>query len=209
MSTASDRAPSPLEDLFTGFLTSVGHATLKLDPASDVRLATLEGKSLRLNVTGPGGSGPPTLTLRVSDGELEWLTGATVRPNVILTGTLPDIVALLIGPDSGPGVTIEGDEAVLSEFGTLLTEFEPDLAGPIGDVLGQRAADDLIGLAEAGIALLKSAAETIGGSARESARAGWVADEDFDRALDQMQGLQLRVDRLAARVAVAERDRSA
>jgi ubiquinone biosynthesis protein UbiJ len=209
MATSSDGGFSTLEALFTGFLTSVGHATLKLDPTSDIRLAALEGKSLRLNVVGPGGSGPGTLTLRVSDGELEWLTGETVRPNAILTGTLPDIVALLLGPDSGPGVTIEGDEAVLSEFGKLLTAFEPDLAGPIGNVLGQRAADDLIGLAEAGIALLKSAAETIGGSARESARAGWVADEDFDRALDRIQGLQLRVDRLAARVGLAERDRSA
>lgn len=205
--TSSGRSPTPLEDLVTGFLTSVGNVTLKLDPSSQVRLAPLEGRSLRLNIVGPTGPPSRTLTLCVHGGELEWVSGEVDKPNAILTGTLPDLAAVLLDPDSGPGVGIEGDETLLREFGALLTAFEPDLAGPIGDVLGQRAADDLIGFAEAGIALLKSAAETLGNSARESAREGWVGDEDFGQALERMEGLQLRVDRLAARIDLLDRGR--
>jgi len=199
---------TPIEDLLTGMLSSVGNAALKLDPTSSVRLRALEGKSLRLEIIPPGSDAPRPLTLISRDAELEWEATRTDQPNVILTGTLPDILALLANPEAANSVRIEGDEVVLADFGAVLSHFEPDLAGPMTDVIGPQLADNLIGLAEAGIAVLKSAAESIGQTAREGARANYLADAEFSTMLDRLDSVRLRIDRLSARVGLLESSRT-
>jgi ubiquinone biosynthesis protein UbiJ len=202
-------APSPLEDLIAGILSSAGNAVLNLDPASAPRLAELEGKTMALRALLPGGR-EQTFVVTVGAGQLAWVAGADAesqRPNVMVTGRVPDIAALLRNPDHAEGVVIDGDEQVLAAFAAVLTRFHPDLAGPIGNVIGPEAADGLIGLAEAGIAFMKSAADTLEHMARDGAGSAFVAETDFDRLLDRMEGLTLRIDRLNARLALLENAR--
>ena len=166
---------------------------------------------MALHVLFPGGTGEQTFTVTVSAGQLAWIPGSDPegpRPNVIVTGRLPDIAALLRNPDHADGVVIDGDEQVLAGFAAVLTHFHPDLAGPVGNVIGPEAADGLIGLAEAGIAFMKSAADTLEHMARDGARSGFVAETDFDRLLDSMEGLTLRIDRLNARLALLEKEKA-
>jgi ubiquinone biosynthesis protein UbiJ len=196
-------AGNPIEELLASLATTVSNATLGLDPSSAARLAALEGKCLRLEIEGPGRAGALTNTLLVRGGTLEWCSDHDAhRPNVIVTGPLPDIAALLLdGASRTDGrVTIDGDETLLADFGGLLKHFEPDLAAPVGQVLGRELADNLVGLAEAGIAFVRSAGETLEASIRDSARAAYLGDDDFALLLEQMDELRLRTDRLRERV---------
>jgi hypothetical protein len=70
----------------------------------------------------------------------------------------------------------------------------------MGEILGTRAADNLVGIAEAAIAALKSTAESLGAVARHGAQARYLGNPEFARMLGLLEELQLRVDRLGARV---------
>ena len=122
------------------------------------------------------------------------------RPNVIVTGPAGDLLALLSNRDTSSSVTIDGDEQVLADLVTLLKHFEPDLAGPMAELLGTQAADNLVGIAEAAIAALKSTAESLGAVARQGAQTRYLGNSEFDQMLERLEELQLRVDRLGARV---------
>lgn len=203
------RTATPLETLLARLLGDLGNLTLKLDPMSQARLEALDGVSVRFEVIGPLGGEPRPMTLTIAGSGLSWHAGAGERPNAIVTGTLPAIASLLGSAEGSTAgqARIEGDESVLREVAGLLRHLEPDLAEPMGGILGRDMADNLIGMAEAGIAFLKSAAESVAGSAREGARAAYVADPDFLEALDNLDDLQLRVDRLTSRIGLLEAER--
>jgi ubiquinone biosynthesis protein UbiJ len=90
----------------------------------------------------------------------------------------------------------------------LFRDLEPDIAEPLSSLVGRALADDLIGAAEAGIAFLKSAAESMTAGLQQQARQTWVNDEAFSRLMDRTDDLQLRIDRLEARVRLAEAARA-
>lgn len=198
----------PIEALFTRILGSAGNLALKLDPLSAARLQALDGRTLRFEIATPGRTGPRILTLSVSDGQIQWHARSTDQPNVIVAGSLPSIAGLLANPEATTDVRIDGDESILSEFGDLLKRFEPDLAGPMSGLVGTELADGLIGMAEAGIAFLKSASESVTRAAAESARDNYVSNETLDAMLDDLDILRLRTDRLAARVGLLEAARA-
>ena len=201
---------TPWDSLIADMLGSAGNFGLQLDPLSRVRLEALEGKSVRFLINTP----PHTLTMNIIDGELNLEAGSRgPEPNVIVSGSLADIGAFLANsdradPDRASNVRIDGDETVLNEIARLLADFEPDLARPMSTIMGRERADNLIGLAEAGIALLKSAAQSASHTARQGAQQQYVGEQDFDTLLNRLDTLQLRVDRLTARLAQAESNRS-
>ncbi|MFV2090618.1 MAG: SCP2 sterol-binding domain-containing protein [Pseudomonadales bacterium] len=197
MMTAAD---SGFKALFSQVLTSVSNLTLKLDPLSRARLRVLEGISVRFDILTPPRVEPRPLTIRVSNEQLLVVARDADKPNAIVTGQVPDILALLADPASSSRVTIEGDEQVLADLSELLKHFEPDLAGPMGEILGSQAADNLVGMAEAAIAALRSTAESLGTLARDGARSHYLGNTDLADMLELMEDLQLRVDRLGARV---------
>jgi ubiquinone biosynthesis protein UbiJ len=207
----------PLESLLLGAVESAGNMALKLDPLSSARLQGLEGRSVRLEIRTPMGGEPRLLTLKVSDGVLHWRGGAAERPNAIVSGTLPQLAALL-GPDggtdsrfgsaTGDGVRIQGDESLIEALGAVLRKFQPDLAGPLGQVVGTELADNLVGMAEAGIALLKSATQTLSRTATSGVRESFLTSEEYSAVLDRIDDLRLRTDRLSARIGLLEASRT-
>ena len=74
------------------------------------------------------------------------------------------------------------------------------MAEPLSRLLGPQAADNLLGIAEAGIAVLKSAAESLGSAARDGARTEWLGEPDFEDLQNRTDEMQLRLDRLTARL---------
>ena len=201
-------AATPLELLLARILGDVGNFTLGLDPKSRLRLTALEGSCVRFEILPPGGGSARPLSLQIADGQLCWQASASLEPNAIVRGSLPDIVALLGNSHQAAGVLIEGNEALLSELGSLLRQLQPDLARPMGELVGRDLADSLVGFAEAGVAFLKSAAEGIVSTEGETTRATFLRSDDFSRLLNDMESLSLRVDRLAARVAAASAARN-
>lgn len=190
---------SPPEQLLARILGDMSNAALALDPLSRARLAPLSGRCARFDVVPPGGGAPRPLTIVVTDTGLECRAGTEPAPHVILTGALPDLVRRLTGARGDGTVSIEGDEAVLTELAALFTHLQPDLAAPLGNVIGQPLADDLLGLAEAGFAFLRSAAESVTTAARRDTVDAFVNRDGFERLITRLEALRLRVDRLEAR----------
>lgn len=180
-------------------LGEAGNAALRLDPLSRARLAALSGRCARIEVVPPGGGTPRPLTVAVNDAGLDCRAGSEGAAHVILTGTLPDILRRLTGAQGGGAVRIEGDESVLTGLAELFTNLQPDLGAPLGDLIGQPLADDLMGLAEAGFAFLRSAAESVATSARRNAADAFVSHDGFERLITRLEDLRLRLDRLEAR----------
>lgn len=197
-------SPSPLETLLARVLGELGSQTLKLDPASHPRLAELAGTTVRFDIQPPSLPGtqtePRSITLLVRADALDLQAGAAAEAHTIVTGTLPDIARSFISPASPGHVRIDGDEAALESVAGLFRSLEPDLAAPLAGLIGREMADGLVGLAEAGIAFLKSAAESASAGLRQEATSAWVVDQDFQQLMDRLDGLRLRVDRLDARV---------
>lgn len=193
------RAGTPPEQLLARLLSDLGNTALRLDPLSRARLGPLSGRCARIDIVVPGGGAPRPLTVLVSESGLACRAGTEPPPHVILTGTLPDIARQLTGTGGGRGVRIEGDESVLTGLAGLFSGLRPDLAAPLGNLIGPELADDLVGLAEAGFAMLRSAAEGLTTAARRDAADAFVNQDGFERLLARLQDLRLRVDRLDAR----------
>ncbi len=210
--------PSPLESLLVRVAGEVSSQTLKLDPASHPRLQALAGTRIRFEVLPPDLPGlpgvarePRTLLLSVEPDALQLEAGSDAEAHAVVSGTLPDIARSFFGsaaesdkPTNETLLRIDGDEAALQAVATLFRELEPDLAEPLSKVLGREAADNLIGAAEAGLAFLRSAAESLASGARQEATKAWVSDQAQSALMDRLDDLRLRVDRLDARVSLAE-----
>jgi len=205
--------PTPLEALLASLIGEVTSRTLQLDPTSYPRLEAIAGTRIRFEVIPPALPGVPegdarTLLLTVHPDALDLRAGADGEAHAVVRGTLPDIARSLLGQDpdadTTAGVRVEGDGAALQAVAALFRDLEPDLAEPLSALLGRDMADNVIGAAEAGLAFLKSAAESMTAGLRQEARSNWVDDDAFRQLMDRTEDLGLRVDRLAARVRLAE-----
>lgn len=218
MSHSNAEPPAPLESLLARLAGEVSSQTLKLDPASYPRLEAIAGTRIRFDVLPPSVPGlnsanaaPRSALLTIHPDALQLEAGGAAEAHAIVTGTLPGIARSFFGPapaadkaaDSS-GVRIEGDEAALASVAGLFRDLEPDLAEPLAGIIGRGAADNLIGVAEAGFAFLRSAAESLASGARKEAENVWVTDQAQSSFLDRMDDLKLRLDRLDARIRLAE-----
>ena len=203
---------SPLESLLARLAGEISSQTLRLDPTSYPRLEALAGRRIRFEIAPPALPGVPageprTVLLTVQPDALTLEPGSQDDAHAVVSGTLPDIARTFFasaGTDKPTNVRIEGDEASLQAVVALFKDLEPDLAEPLARAIGREAADSLIGAAEAGLALLRSAAESLAAGARKEARDAWLTDQEADSLLDRTNELRLRIDRLEARVRLAE-----
>jgi ubiquinone biosynthesis protein UbiJ len=197
-----------LAALFADFLAQLTNASLRLDPASADRLRTLDGRSVRLEVIMPGQTSPGSFTLIINDGRIDLHALERPNPNVIARGRLEDFIAWFASPghpgDRAARISINGDEAVLAEITSVFRRFRPALPGPLNDLLGSPLADNMLSLAEAAMAALRSAADGVGSAARHEVASRYVSTGPMSQVLDQLDDLRLRADRLAARVAAEE-----
>ena len=210
-------AASPLETLFVRLLGEISSQTLKLDPTSQPRLQSLAGQSVRFDILPPALPGRPnasaeprTILISIESEGLKLEAGSTAEAHAVVRGELPAIARMLFasaGSDKSANsaeVRIEGDEAVLQSIAALFRDLQPDPAEPLARAIGRDAAENLVGAAEAGFAFLRSAAESLAAGARKEAQEAWVTVENQDSFLDRLDDLRLSVDRLDARVRLAE-----
>ncbi|MEE8077681.1 MAG: hypothetical protein V3T18_01695 [Pseudomonadales bacterium] len=152
------------------------------------------------------------LTLLIADGRLEFTPGGDAptaedgQPHAIVRGSIPSVLAWLTGAGGGSDtLTFEGDEAILAELTGILRSYEPDLAEPLTSLLGDEAAESLIGAAEMAFATFRSMLESASSAVGHSAGRSFVSTPKLDTLLTGLDALQLRTDRLAAKVRAAER----
>jgi ubiquinone biosynthesis protein UbiJ len=191
-------------------LAEFANATLRLDAAGVARLAALEGSRVLLRTRGAPGlprAETPAFTLLVTGGRLRLLPGASGTPNAIVTGGLADLAgwALSRGRHAPSGLRIEGDTRLIETLAEIAAEYSPDLERPLGRLIGPDNANRMIAAAEVAFAGLRSLVQGAATGARQGAGRWFATNSALDEFLDELDALRLDVDRLAARVEVAER----
>ncbi len=205
MTGDAGRSAGP-DAVLADLLGDLANRGLALDPTSRARLTALEGRVVLVTIELPLAA--RELFITVDRGRLRLLTRAGEAPNAAVRGRPPDLLAWLAGA-AGPGVEIEGDTTVLGELAAVLRNYRPDLERPLAGIVGGDAARTAIGSVELALSGLRSAFEGTRHTARAGAARAFVDRRQLDRLLDELDDLQLRVDRLGARVAAVEQRRKA
>jgi ubiquinone biosynthesis protein UbiJ len=194
---------NPLDILLAEIASTAANAGARFDPDLADRLQAMNGRVMLIETTSPVNA----WTVTVFDGQLQVETGETIQPNVIVRGSMADLISSL-GGTLHAGVAIEGDEATLSEFQAAFAAFRPDVTKPIRNLFGDRTAEDLLGAAEVALnglrSLVKGASETV----RSEAATQFVTENDLDTWLDVLDDLKLRLDRLDARTSILDAART-
>ena len=194
--------------LFTDLLAELANASLGLDPASSARLAALDGRAALLEVVMPGAVTATPFTLAINDGRVDLYAVARPSPNVIARGRLAAFSQWLT-TGAATGITIDGDEAVLTELLDVLRAFRPRLPPmarpPAAGLTGNPLAESVLSLAEGAVAALRSAAEGAGLAVKAEAKERYASSAALAPLLDRLDTLRLRTDRLAARIEALDR----
>lgn len=185
-----------LESLFARAAESVANATLRLGKDSRERLAALDGRSIRVESTGPA----QVFSVRIVDAHIEVLPGLVDSPDAVVRGRLQDLMAWLAVPGSSAAerVEIDGDAAVPADLAELFRSLAPE-----GVALPFRN-DDLLGAVELAGAVIGSAAEGAARAWREVAAPPFVNRDRFSEAREEIESLRKEIDRLQDRLASLE-----
>lgn len=199
---------SGVDSLTAELLATLSNATLKLDPLTEPRLRQIEGQSVRFEVSTPGAAEPLCLLMTINKASLQFTADDGRAVHAIVQGGPSSLLAWLSGrrPDN---VQFGGDELLLERLSDILAKFEPDLADPLGRLIGTEAATELVGFAEAAFAAGRSALQAASNAAAQSAREQYAEEREFDDAVELLEALQLKVDRLNARATRLESSRRA
>jgi len=194
---------SSLDELAAELLGTLGNAGLKLDPLSEPRLKELEGNTVRFEIRVPGAERPIRVRLAVARSSLDFSLDDESPANAVIRGTLPDMLAWLTGR-AAPGLSFTGDDALLTRLGAVFEQFQPDLAQPLDRLIGPDRSAAVLGFAEAALATARSALQAVADAAGTTARERFADSSEFDSVVESLEALQLKADRLGARVARLE-----
>ena len=191
--------------VFARWLGGLADASLQLDAPAAARLTALSGSALVVRAEGPGGLNAE-FALVVDDGHVELSTTIPDQPQAIIAGSIADLASWALTRDHRlpAGLRIDGDPRLPEALADIARTWRPDLARPLGQLFGNRVAEQLVNAAELAGAGARALMETAGREARQSAGRWFANDATATTFLDELDDLRLAVDRLAARVGLAE-----
>ncbi|HZP65688.1 MAG TPA: SCP2 sterol-binding domain-containing protein [Rudaea sp.] len=204
MNAATSRTPNPVLATLGRLLESALDRALALDPATQAKLAALEGRRIGVTLRGIG----LALALTVHGGRLEVGPHWQHAADLDLRATPGSLLAFALRREDSalpPGkVDIAGDAELARQVEKLLRDFRPDVeeafARSFGDVLGVPIARGLrralAYAADSAHALAKDGAEFLRDERRDL-----VAPAEMEQFLDDVDALRERADRLDARLA--------
>ncbi len=201
---SAPRTPHPLLQRLGGVLELALNRALALDAETRLRLATLEGRRIGVDLRGSG----LALAITVTDGKLAVGPHWEKTSDLTLRAAPTSLLAFALRRDGddavAPGkVDISGDADLARRMEKLLRGYRPDIeeafAQTFGDIVGvplARALQRAFAYArESAHAAAQDTAEFL----REESR-DLVAPTEMDAFLDDVDTLRERADRLEARV---------
>jgi ubiquinone biosynthesis protein UbiJ len=196
---------SPFATLLTRWVETLANESANLDSLTRTRLRALSGRSIAIVVDPPG----ETTTLQFGDESIHLNTGPADAPSVIVRGAPLALASAFIGSGGRGGLSIDGDEVVLSQFRSIVHDFRPDVLSPLENLVGKAAAQSIANILEVGFSALTAIGRSLGDEgtrlAKASARQRYMTANEFDGFVASIQALRVRVDRLAARTDIVER----
>lgn len=187
---------------------AISVAATKSDPHLLARLQKLNGRCIEIHCTAPD----VAWHLQIDGGVVNVYSGSALTPHVSVSGSAMDLASWLLpdGASRSTSIRIEGDQVSLDEFMQALRAFRPDFAEPFSQFLGSQVTDSnvasrILGGAEIGLQGLRSAVEGLSKSF-ERPDAKYVRQEELESILGGIDELRLRMDRLAAEFAQAQKE---
>lgn len=197
---------SPFATLLTRWVETLANESASLDSLTRTRLRALSGRSIAIEIDPPG----ETTTLHFGDGSIRLSRGPAEAPTVLVRGTPIALAAAFLGGAGRGGLTIDGDDVVLSQFRSIVRDFRPEMFAPLENLVGKEAARSITNVLEIGFSALAAIGRSLGDEggrlAREGARHRYLTDPEFESFLASIQALRVRVDRLTARTEIVERN---
>jgi ubiquinone biosynthesis protein UbiJ len=192
---------TPLPSLLAGLIDRGFNQAIQLDAAAAQRLQPLDGRTVKLALTGLNidlfftGDGERLVVSAESDADPD--TTIIGSPTALLAMSVPDWQA------PGSGVRIEGDAGTAQALQKLFKELDPDiealLTRNLGPVVGHQIWRLLRDAASAGRHGTKVAGEQIGRYLREES--GLLVNRDeMNHLTSEVDELREAVDRLEARL---------
>jgi len=201
---------NPLTSALTRWAEMLANESAQLDPLTQKRLRGLDGHSIAIEFD-PSGE---TTTLQFDGDSIRVATGHIDAPSVIIRGAPSALAAAFVGARvrTGGGITIEGDEVVLSQFRGIVRDYRPDFFEPLESLVGIRAAQAITSLFEVGFSALSAIGRSVAGEGERLARTGvrqrYLTSPELESFLESIQALRVRIDRLNVRTNVIEQARS-
>jgi len=201
---------TPFAAALTRWAESLANGAAQLDPLTRARLRALSGRAVEIAIDPPG----ETIWMHV-DGESIRIDDRPFGrpPSVRVRGSPGAMAAALFGFD-GPNakIDIDGDETILGDLREIARNFRPDGMPPLEELVGDRAAQAVTSLIEVGVSALAAIGREVrdesGRLARGAIGQRFLTAPEFDRYLESLQQLRIRVDRLAVRTGLVESARS-
>jgi ubiquinone biosynthesis protein UbiJ len=196
---------SPFFSVLTKWAEALANGAADLDPLTRARLDKLSGHSVAIDMKPLG----EAVTLSFGNRTIRFEPGVAAAPSVIVRGSPAALTAAFFGSAVPRGMSIEGDELILTELRSIARNFHPEAVPPLDDIVGPQAAETITSLLELGFAaasaLVRNVGEEGGRLIRAGARQRYLGADDFETLLSSIQALRLRVDRLNARTDIVER----
>jgi ubiquinone biosynthesis protein UbiJ len=196
---------SPFATLLTRWVETLANESANLDSLTRTRLRALSGQSIAIVVDPPG----ETTTLEFDDASIRLRPGDTDAPSVIVRGAPMALAGAFLGSGGRGGLSIDGDEVVLSQFRSIVRDYRPDVLSPLENLVGKDAAQSIANVFEVGLSTLAAIGRSLGDEgtrlAKEGARQRYLTASEFDAFIASIQTLRVRVDRLTARIEIVER----
>jgi ubiquinone biosynthesis protein UbiJ len=204
---SEERQPNPLLVRLGRLLEAVLNRALSLDEPTRAHLGALDGRRVGIELTGT----PLALAIHVDQGRLRVGPHWQATANLNVRGAPGSLLAFALRRSEesslAPGkVDISGDAELARRVEKLLRGFRPDVeeafAKTFGDIIGVPLARTLHAAfdwsRESAEALARDTADFLRDESRDL-----IAPAEMDQFLDDVDGLRDRVERLAARVALA------
>ena len=202
-------ADPALQTAALGSLEFVINKALELDPGSKLRLAEMQGVTLKIECTAPA------LHAYVQPGEHGILLKSWHEdpPDSGISGTLSELTRLLQAQDKASalvngGFQLQGDSAPLVQLQEILAQLDIDWEQPIARLLGDVAGHQIGKFIRGSLAWGRHASGSLQRNLEE-----FIHEEarllpprlELENFYADVSALNLRVDRLAARVRKARR----
>lgn len=190
---------NPLATIAAGLIERAVNTALGLDPIASSALSDLHGRQIGIECSQPLMS----FEITVADDTLQVLARRAERPHVRVQGSAANLLAAA-ARDATSGIQIDGDEGLVLSLQSIFSTLEPDLAGPLSNLIGERSADTLVGAGETALSLFSGFVRQLSNNASSSVASNLTRDfagsADAEKLISGIEAVRERIDRLDARI---------
>lgn len=213
--TSGPTLPPGLRQLGSALADALDNLTTRaigLDPVALARIAALDGRVLAIEAIVPAWPGlkPGALrfTLTFEQQALRVRPGTAHEPDAHarVRGPLPTLIGWLTSPKAtlAPDLELEGDLQLIEAVGALAGDYRPDWTSPVGRFVGPAVASTVLNALDAASAGFGLVRNLLRDTAADGARQVFSDRTLATAFLDELDALRADVDRLAARIDLAE-----